>query len=77
MSEEEQDPFALLGVSRDATAAEVTKAYRAAALKLHPDKNPSPHAAALFHAIKVASEALLDPTSRAAAERVQTPWRRI
>jgi curved DNA-binding protein CbpA len=63
------DPFLLLGVTRDCTDFDVTRAYRAAALRLHPDKNPSAEAAAQFQAVKLASETLLDPALRAAAAR--------
>lgn len=63
------DPFLLLGVTRDCTDVDVTRAYRAAALRLHPDKNPSAEAAAQFQAVKLASETLLDPALRAAAAR--------
>lgn len=34
------DPYAVLGVSKNATEAEITKAYRTLARKHHPDLNP-------------------------------------
>ncbi len=39
-SDDENDFYKILGIKKDATDAEIKKAYRKSALKWHPVKNP-------------------------------------
>src|SRR5438477_2146359 len=67
---EKRDYYEVLDVPRDAADAELKKAFRALALKWHPDKNPGDHAAE--ERFKEANEAyavLSDPDKRAAYDR--------
>jgi molecular chaperone DnaJ len=61
--------YALLGVARDASEAEIKKAYRKLAMEFHPDRNPVPEAEAKFKEITEAYEVLRDPQKRAAYDR--------
>jgi len=61
--------YALLGVSRTATEAEIKKAYRKLAMECHPDRNPAPDAEAKFKEITEAYEVLRDAEKRAAYDR--------
>ena len=61
-----------LGVSKDASPAEIRKAYRAAALRWHPDKHPESSRAEAekkFVEISAAHEVLSDENLRAAYDR--------
>jgi len=63
------DFYALLGVDRDASEADVKRAYRKLAMEFHPDRNPAPDAEAKFKEITEAYEVLRDPEKRAAYDR--------
>jgi DnaJ-class molecular chaperone len=52
--------YEVLGVSKDATDTEIKKAYRAASLKYHPDRNPSEEAKTKIQEINAAYEVLGD-----------------
>ena len=66
----EVDFYEVLGVSRDASASEIKKAYRKMAVKFHPDKNPDdPKAEDKFKELGQAYEVLGDEDKRAAYDR--------
>jgi molecular chaperone DnaJ len=61
----DKDFYAVLGVSKDVSAADLKKAYRKLARKYHPDSNPGNAAAeAKFKEISEAHAVLADPEQR-------------
>jgi molecular chaperone DnaJ len=65
-----QDFYATLGVSRDASADDLKKAYRKLAMQYHPDRNPGDHKAeARFKEVSEAYDVLKDDQKRAAYDR--------
>lgn len=57
--------YNILGVSPNATADEIKKAYRVLAMRHHPDRNPDANSELRFNAINAAYELLSDPQKRA------------
>jgi len=66
-SPKSKDPYAILGVSRDADDGTIRKAYRKLARELHPDVNPdNPAAEDRFKAVSEDYSVLSDPEKRTA-----------
>lgn len=65
MQTQTADPYAVLGVPRDASRRQVAKAYRRLAKRHHPDVDPHPAAAERMRRINAAWRTLSDPTGRA------------
>src|SRR6201999_1786375 len=59
-----EDYYALLGIRRDASQAEIKSAYRRLARELHPDVNPDPETQEKFKEITQAYEVLGDAEKR-------------
>jgi molecular chaperone DnaJ len=60
MARSPQDPYRILGVSKDAGRRQIKAAYRVLAKRYHPDRNPSdPDAEERFKEIQWAYEELL------------------
>jgi molecular chaperone DnaJ len=66
-----QDPYTMLGVSRDASADDIKKAYRKLAHQHHPDKKGGSEAK--FKEINEAYQILSDPDKKARFDRFGHP----
>lgn len=66
-----EDPFAILGVRREAPLEELKRAYRRLAMHWHPDRNASAAAAGEFKRVQAAYELCLDPQRLAEWQQAQ------
>jgi curved DNA-binding protein CbpA len=58
------DLYTVMGLAKDATAGEITKAYYKLARSCHPDKSDAPESKAMFQALGRAYAVLKDPAAR-------------
>src|SRR6266498_4413583 len=77
MSPNQQDYYALLGITRDASQEEIKRAYFEAAQKLHPDKNTAAGETELFLDVQRAYEALSNPKRRAQYDSTLPPEKKL
>ena len=71
-----KDYYAVLGVPKTASDADIKKAYRKLARKFHPDLNPGDKTAeAKFKDINEANEVLGDPDKRRKYDELGANWR--
>ena len=71
-----EDPYQVLGVSRDATDEEIKKAYRQLAKKYHPDLHPGDQEAAKqMQRINAAYEQIKNPDQSASGYADYDPFR--
>lgn len=76
MPVEFKDYYKTLGVSKDATAADLKKAYRKLARQYHPDVNKSADASKRFKEVNEANEVLSDPAKRTRYDTLGPDWER-
>ncbi|WP_435353061.1 DnaJ C-terminal domain-containing protein [Emticicia sp. SJ17W-69] len=70
-----KDYYKILGIDKKATPEEIKKAYRALAVKYHPDKNPdNKEAEAKFKLVNEANSVLSDPEKRKKYDEFGENW---
>src|SRR6266436_6043329 len=67
----DKDFYAILGVSKTATADEIKKTYRKLAMQYHPDRNPGPEGEDKFKEIGEAYSVLSDKEKRAEYDKLR------
>lgn len=72
---EYKDYYKILGVERDASEADVKKAYRRLARKYHPDVSKEADAEQRFKEIGEAYEVLKDPQKRQSYDQLGANWK--
>jgi curved DNA-binding protein len=70
-----RDYYEVMGLSRDATADDIKRAYRRLARKYHPDVSKEADAEARFKELGEAYEVLKDPEKRAAYDQLGSRWK--
>ena len=77
MPVEFKDYYKTLGVTKDASAADIKKAYRKLARQYHPDVNKSVDASKRFKEVNEANEVLSDPEKRKRYDQLGPDWERF
>src|SRR5687768_10084381 len=70
-----KDYYQVMGVARDASEDDITRAYRRRARKFQPDVSKEANAEDKFKELQEAYEVLKDPQRRAAYDQLGSNWR--